>query len=105
MYPNHLKTNKLKSDTSNKIKKTKVGNKLKIIIGPDKLTRFEKARIIGARSLQLSLGAPPFIPFDSKSRDPIALAVSELESHSPPMSIRRSLPDGTFQDIPVDELL
>ena len=30
----------------------------KILIGPVRLTRFEKARITGARSLQLSLGAP-----------------------------------------------
>ena len=34
----------------------------KITIGPPVLTRFEKARITGARSLQLSMGAPPFIP-------------------------------------------
>ena len=36
--------------------------KNKITIGPPTLTRFEKARIMGARALQLSLGAPPFIP-------------------------------------------
>ena len=34
----------------------------KITIGPPALTRFEKARIMGARALQLSLGAPPFHP-------------------------------------------
>ena len=33
----------------------------KILMGPPTLTRFEKARIMGARALQLSLGAPPFI--------------------------------------------
>ncbi|NIW10505.1 MAG: DNA-directed RNA polymerase subunit K, partial [Gammaproteobacteria bacterium] len=30
----------------------------KIWIGPPKLTRFEKARIAGARALQISMGAP-----------------------------------------------
>ena len=33
----------------------------KVLMGPPTLTRFEKARIMGARALQLSLGAPPFI--------------------------------------------
>jgi len=34
--------------------------KSKFRIGPPTLTKFEKARIIGARALQLSQGAPPF---------------------------------------------
>ena len=34
-----------------------------IATGPPTLTRFEKARIMGSRALQLSLGAPPFIDF------------------------------------------
>ena len=34
-----------------------------IVTGPPTLTRFEKARIMGSRALQLSLGAPPFIDF------------------------------------------
>jgi len=34
-----------------------------ITTGPPTLTRFEKARIMGSRALQLSLGAPPFIDF------------------------------------------
>ena len=40
----------------------------KITIGPPTLTRFEKARIMGARALQLSLGAPPFIPIPKTAR-------------------------------------
>ena len=42
--------------------------KNKITIGPPTLTRFEKARIMGARALQLSLGAPPFIPIPKTAR-------------------------------------
>ena len=34
-----------------------------IVTGPPTLTRFEQARIMGARALQLSLGAPVFIKF------------------------------------------
>jgi DNA-directed RNA polymerase I, II, and III subunit RPABC2 len=77
----------------------------KVKIGPPQLTRFEKARIIGARSLQLALGAPPFIPVTPTIKDPIALAVAELESKALPISIRRTLPDGSFQDIPIEDLL
>ena len=32
-----------------------------IKIGPPKLTRFERARIVGARSLQIAMGAPAFV--------------------------------------------
>ncbi|MCS7116752.1 MAG: DNA-directed RNA polymerase subunit K [Nitrososphaerota archaeon] len=74
-------------------------------IGPKKLTRFERARIIGARALQLALGAPPFIPIPPHIKDPISLAIAELESRALPISIRRTLPDGTYQDIPIDVLL
>ena len=76
-----------------------------IMVGPDKLTRFEKARIIGARSLQLAMGAPAFIAADETTRDSIALAMTELAADALPISIRRSLPNGFSQDIPVKYLL
>jgi DNA-directed RNA polymerase I, II, and III subunit RPABC2 len=73
-------------------------------IGPPKLTRFEKARIVGARSLQIAMGAPSFIPMEGKYRGPIEIATAELEEDALPISIRRSLPDGAFQDIPIKAL-
>ena len=76
-----------------------------IKVGPPKLTRFEKARIIGSRSLQLAMGAPSFVPIDETTRDPITLAMAELASEALPLSIRRSLPNGIFQDIPIKYLL
>jgi len=79
--------------------------KRKVLIGPPRLTRFERARIIGARALQLALGAPPFVPLKPEIRDPIELAIYELESKALPISIRRTLPDGRFEDIPVEYLL
>ncbi|MEM1994609.1 MAG: DNA-directed RNA polymerase subunit K [Nitrososphaerales archaeon] len=79
--------------------------KEKILIGPPRLTRFEKARIIGARALQLALGAPPFIPLDPSVKDPMTLARMELEAKALPISIRRELPDGEYQDIPITDLL
>jgi len=76
-----------------------------IKIGPPKLTRFEKARIVGARSLQLAMGAPVFVPIDETTKESIGLAMMELASDALPISIRRSLPNGEWQDIPVKYLL
>ena len=74
----------------------------KIMIGPPTLTRFEKARILGARALQLSLGAPPFIPIPKDVATSLDLAYAELEKRVIPITIRRVLPNGDFQNIPID---
>jgi DNA-directed RNA polymerase I, II, and III subunit RPABC2 len=70
-----------------------------ILIGPRKLTRFEKARLIGARSLQVSLGAPILVELDPSVSDPIDISLAELEGNILPMTLRRTLPDKTHQDI------
>jgi DNA-directed RNA polymerase subunit K/omega len=75
-----------------------------IKIGPPKLTRFERARIVGARSLQIAMGAPAFIPMEGAYRGPIETAMLELEEDALPISIRRSLPNGITQDIPINAL-
>ena len=80
------------------------GPSTEIMIGPQTLTRFEKARITGARSLQLSLGAPSLIAIPGGIKDSISLAVAELELRALPISIRRILPNGLYQDIPIDWL-
>ena len=74
----------------------------KITIGPPTLTRFEKARIMGARALQLSLGAPPFIPIPKSARISLDISMEELEQRVIPITIRRVLPNGDFQNIPID---
>lgn len=74
----------------------------KVLIGPMWLTRFERARITGSRSLQLSLGAPPLIKVPAQATSSIMLAVEEIDHKALPISIRRILPNGLFQDIPID---
>jgi DNA-directed RNA polymerases I, II, and III subunit RPABC2 len=74
----------------------------KIMIGPPVLTRFEKARIMGARALQLSLGAPPFIAIPETARTSLDIAMEELEQRVIPIVIRRVLPNGDYQNIPID---
>lgn len=76
----------------------------KVLVGPPWLTRFERARITGARSLQLSLGAPPLIKVPEHATSSIVVAVGEIEQKALPISIRRILPSGTYQDIPIDWL-
>ena len=74
----------------------------KITIGPPTLTRFEKARIMGARALQLSQGAPPFISIPKTARISLDIAMEELEQRVIPITIRRVLPNGDYQNIPID---
>ena len=76
-----------------------------ITIGPPKLTRFEKARVVGARALQVSMGAPILLDATDASMSPIDIALLELEEGVLPISIRRSLPDGTSQNIPLKWLI
>ena len=66
------------------------------------MTRFEKARIVGARALQISMGAPILVETNDSSS--IAIALKELREKVLPITIRRRLPDGTSQDIPVQWL-
>lgn len=76
-----------------------------IRVGPPKLTRFERARIVGARALQISMGAPILVEPPEGVSDPIDIALMELEEGILPMTVRRTLPDGAYQDIALRNLL
>jgi DNA-directed RNA polymerase subunit K/omega len=76
-----------------------------IVVGPAKLTRFEKARIIGARGLQISLGAPILIRMKKEMNDPIIIAEEELKKDVLPLTVARLLPDASFQNIPLSWLI
>jgi DNA-directed RNA polymerase subunit K/omega len=51
------------------------------------------------------MGAPPFIAVGETSKGPIEIATEELEMDALPLSIRRSLPNGVTQDIPLTALI
>ena len=91
----------IESDVQHEIKELEMDGK--ILMGPPILTRFEKARIMGARALQLSLGAPTFIEIPENATTSLDIAMEELEQRLIPISIRRSLPNGDFQNIPLFE--
>lgn len=53
-------------------------------------TRFEKARIVGARALQISMGAPPLIEIAEEVRDPVQVALREFEGDAIPLTVQRT---------------
>ena len=88
-------------DTIHEPQEIEITGKGKIQMGPPTLTRFEKARIMGARALQLSLGAPPFIEIPENAKTSLDIALVELEQRVIPIIIRRALPNGDYQNIPI----
>ncbi len=52
-------------------------------------TRFEKARIIGARALQLAYGAPPLMEVPSGVYDPLKLAEMEFDKGIIPIVVMK----------------
>lgn len=51
------------------------------------------------------MGAPLLVEATEELSSPIDIALKELDAGILPMTIRRTLPDGTFQDIPLKWLL
>ncbi len=77
-------------------------------IGPRRLTRYERARILGARALQISMGAPVLIEVDETDKrmaDPLYIAEKEIEMGVLPVLVRRKLPDGRAQEFSLKKLL
>ena len=74
-----------------------------IVTGPPTLTRFERARIMGARALQLSLGAPVFIEIPKNATTSLEIAMEELKQRVIPIVIKRTLPNGDYQHLPIDQ--
>jgi DNA-directed RNA polymerase subunit K len=54
-----------------------------------KYTRFEKARIIGARALQITMGAPVLIKVSKEVIDPVKIALMEFDNGVLPISVLR----------------
>lgn len=63
----------------------------------ENFTKYERARIIGARALQISMDAPLLIKIDKEKLeaikfDPIKIAEMELDSDVLPITVKRPLP-------------
>ncbi len=60
-----------------------------LLRSPDEYTRFERARILGARALQVSLGAPILIDVRPDLVDPVEIAELEFAAGRIPITVRR----------------
>lgn len=68
------------------------------------LTKYERARVLGTRALQISMNAPVLVDLEGET-DPLQIAMKELSQKKIPLVIRRYLPDGSFEDWGCDELI
>ena len=67
------------------------------------MTKYERARILGTRALQISMNAPVMVDLEGLT-DPLKIAEKELEQRKIPLIVRRYLPDGTYEDWPINDL-
>ena len=63
-----------------------------------RLTRFEVTRVLSARALQLSLGAPPLVK-GTKELSMLEAAEKEMNENVLPLSILRRYPNGTMKRV------
>ncbi|CDP05239.1 unnamed protein product [Coffea canephora] len=68
------------------------------------MTKYERARILGTRALQISMNAPVMVELEGET-DPLEIAMKELRERKIPFTIRRYLPDGSYEDWGVNELI
>jgi DNA-directed RNA polymerase I, II, and III subunit RPABC2 len=68
------------------------------------LTKYERARVLGTRALQISMNAPVMVDLEGET-DPLKIAQKELRERKIPIVIRRYLPDGSYEDWGIDELI
>lgn len=68
------------------------------------MTKYERARVLGTRALQIAMCAPVMVELEGET-DPLHIAMKELKARKIPFIIRRYLPDGSFEDWALDELV
>ncbi|KAL2114134.1 hypothetical protein VUR80DRAFT_440 [Thermomyces stellatus] len=68
------------------------------------MTKYERARILGTRALQISMNAPVLVDLEGET-DPLQIAIKELKEKKIPLIVRRYLPDGYYEDWTCEELL
>ena len=68
------------------------------------MTKYERARVLGTRALQIAMCAPVMVELEGET-DPLQIAMKELKQRKIPIIIRRYLPDGSYEDWGIDELM
>jgi len=65
------------------------GGSVDLKLKMDQLTKYERARIVGARALQLAMGAPPLVKVPEGVVDAIVVARLEFDKNAIPLQIIR----------------
>jgi DNA-directed RNA polymerase subunit K len=82
------------------------------MVEKQKFSKYERARILGARGLQISMDAPILLKIDKKelegtNYDPLIIAEKELDSGVLPITVNRPLPargkEGEIKKIKIEE--
>eukprot|EP00092_Neocalanus_flemingeri_P000948 GFUD01001011.1.p1 GENE.GFUD01001011.1~~GFUD01001011.1.p1 ORF type:complete len:136 (-),score=55.25 GFUD01001011.1:157-564(-) len=68
------------------------------------MTKYERARVLGTRALQIAMCAPVMVELEGET-DPLQIAMKELKQRKIPIIIRRYMPDGSYEDWRIDELI
>ncbi len=68
------------------------------------MTKYEKARILGLRSLQLGMNSKPLVDTNGET-DSLRIALMELRAGKLSMKIRRYYPNGSHKDVSVKDLI
>ena len=68
------------------------------------MTKYERARVLGTRALQISMNAPVLVQLDGET-DPLEIAGKELRERRIPFVVRRYMPDGSYEDWSIEELI
>ncbi|KAH8054050.1 DNA-directed 5'-3' RNA polymerase [Aureococcus anophagefferens] len=66
------------------------------------MTKYEKARVLGTRALQISMNAPVMVDVAGEA-DP--RSPTRSRERKIPLIIRRYLPDGSYEDWPIRDLI
>ena len=111
MSDNSLEEDKQNMDIEDDGKKIKDNNK-KFNLKPIQeretsrfLTKYERAKILGERAIQISNGAKVMVEIDEGVWDPMIIAEKELREKKIDYIVRRYLPDGTYEDWDLNELI
>ncbi|KAJ2948565.1 hypothetical protein O0L34_g7818 [Tuta absoluta] len=68
------------------------------------MTKYERARVLGTRALQIAMCAPVMVELEGEA-DPLQIAMKELKQRKIPIMIRRYLPDNSYENWSIEELI
>ena len=75
-----------------------------LMVEKQEFTKYERARVIGARGLQISMDAPLLkdikkVELEGINYDPLKIAEAELDSGVLPISVNKPMPEKKEEDL------